>query len=396
MRFLKWLEGVDKTLFFFLLIKNKMVAKKRSSKKSSQKINFETIIHTLIVAIIMLFIINMILTFSVTDGFNKKIDNIIEEQRPADISLTIINAQCSSCQSIQTVVDSIKSANVNIEKETNLNAEEAQDLIIKYNIQKLPAIIITGEINKTNINSMTKVEDVLVYINAGIPYYDIEEKKIKGEVTAVVINPDECKKCYNSGFLISQLQQSGIVIQKIETKKQSEAWDLIIKYNIQKLPAIILSEGLGEYTSLVQAWSQLGVIKDNSYVVTTLPPPYLDLQSGQIKGLVKVTYLTDKTCTTCYDVMNHKQVMQRFGVEIDKDEIVDISSTIGKQLITKYKITKVPIVIFSKDISAYDSFIQVLSTVSEKQTDGSVVFTNPEVMGIYKDIIANKIIIPER
>ena len=38
---------------------------------------------------------------------------------------------------------------------------------------------------------------------------------------------------------------------------------------------------------------------DGALVVTSVPPPYLDVASGAVKGKFSVTYLTDKNCKEC-------------------------------------------------------------------------------------------------
>ena len=373
-----------------------MVAKKKQAKAKKEKVNFDLIIHTLIVAIVIIFLVNLIFTFSITNKFNERIDNLIEEQRPADISLTVINIGCSNCQSIQTVVDAVKSSNVNILNELILNSQDAVELINKYNIGNLPTVIVTGETNKTNLNGFVESGDALIYDNIALPHYSVAQNRVVGEVNAVIINPENCEKCYNAGFLTTQLKQSGIAIIKTEIKTQLQSQKEIQELGIKKLPVVIFSEDMKEYQSIAQAWNEIGFIKNNKYVAVNFPPPYFDIVTSQIKGLVKVIYIADKSCKTCYNVTNHRLILQRAGIEIGKEQTVDITSAEGKQLLTKYKITKVPTVMFSKDINDYESFIDVLLTVAEKQSDGNVVFTKPEVMGIHKDIVTNQIIIPER
>ena len=75
-----------------------------------------------------------------------------------------------------------------------------------------------------------------------------------------------------------------------------------------------------------------------------------------------------------------------------KENTYDISSKEGKELIARYKITKIPIIILSPDASAYPSFISAWDGVGTKETNGWFIMRNPELLGTYKDLSTNQIL----
>ena len=75
----------------------------------------------------LILIINIIFLTSITQEFNKKIKEAKESARPADISLTIINADCKDCKDINGLIDMIKNADFNY-----IDAELREFLGIKF------------------------------------------------------------------------------------------------------------------------------------------------------------------------------------------------------------------------------------------------------------------------
>src|SRR3989344_2210744 len=98
-------------------------------KKNLNKLNYEPIIHIISIVVVILFIINLFFVTSLTSSLKQKFLEAEEAARPANIELTIINANCNNCFDIDTVVSTIKSGNVNITNEQTLNANDTQQLI---------------------------------------------------------------------------------------------------------------------------------------------------------------------------------------------------------------------------------------------------------------------------
>ena len=218
-----------------------------------------------------------------------------------------------------------------------------------------------------------------------------------GKVTLFLISDPSCEKCNDLGILISQIKQSGIriAVEKNLTPNSAEGKDIINKYGIDFVPALILSKDAGVYQLIQQAWSQIGTKEeDGNYVLRSVNPPYINLTTGKLRGLVNAIYLTDKSCADCYDVSVHEQILtspQSFAIRLDKEETFDVTDATGKELILKYNITQAPTIIISDEVSAYPSS-QALRQFFSLEKDGYYVFRTAQVMGSYKDLATGQVV----
>jgi len=358
-------------------------------KEEKPNINLEKIKKIALVILGLVLIINIILLTSITQEFNKRIKEAKESARPADISLTIINADCKDCHDINELVDMIKKANVNIKEENILVKEKASDLITKYGIQKLPSVIITGEIDKVKITGFEQKDDALIFNEQLPPYFDLKTNNIVGLVELTLITDPSCTECTDLTQTIPSLKQV-LIITKETTLTKTQASSLITKYKIEKLPSLILSKDASLYTEIASSWNAYGTIEeDGSLIFRNVLPPYKDLETNKVRGVVKLTSITDNTCAECYNVSTHELILDRYGVYIKNKETIDITQ--AKSLIDKYKIEKVPTIILTGDIEIYTSLTQVWQQVGTIETDGAYVFRSVEQMGKYRDLKTGKV-----
>ena len=365
----------------------------KSKLFTSKQLNSLIFIFVIILLVFILF--NVIQTSMMGSKLNKVIADVKEQNRPADIELTsIIDSKCVDCFDISPTIESVKSNNVKIlnEKEIDFGSDEAKQLINKYKIEKIPTIIITGEIDKTDL-SLDKEQDILLLKNINPPYTDAKTGIIKGQVRLIHLKAN-CEDCTDLNDIIQGLKDSiSIVNERIHTFGSKEQNELIKKYNIEKLPSLILSEELEVYSEISNQWSVLGTKEsDGSYVLRELSLPYYDFKKKKIEGLVKVIYLSDKECNECYDVENHKAILDRFGIKFSSEKEIDISDNEADFLIKEYQIVLVPTLILSKDVGVYTSFNGIWDQVGTIEEDGTYVFRSVEVMGTHKNLETNKII----
>ena len=127
-------------------------------------------------------------------------------------------------------------------------------------------------------------------------------------------------------------------------------------------------------------------------------PPYFDVAKGSAVGLVDVKFLTDKSCSECYDpVVVHTSLLGRLGVFFNSTETFDADDEAGKALIKQYALTKIPTIVLSGDIALYEKLTSVWSQVGTVETDGSYVFRSTEVLGVpYYDLEKEEVVIPEK
>ena len=124
-------------------------------------------------------------------------------------------------------------------------------------------------------------------------------------------------------------------------------------------------------------------------------PPYKEVKTGLVKGLVAVTYLNDASCTGCYDVKMHKSILEGLGMKIKSEKAVDITSADGMAFKDKYKITNVPTVLLSEDAAEYTALKNIWSQVGSIESDGTYIFRQMGQLGAgvkYKNIVSGEIV----
>lgn len=369
---------------------------------NSSKLNLYAVFVGLAIVLVLIIAFNIALSFGIYKDLREKVDASKETAKPAKIDLAVIkDSKCADCSDISPYISLVKSGKVNVtgEKTLELDSGEARQLIGRYGIQKVPAIIITGETDKAALEGFEKKEDALVFLDINPPYTNTADGRVEGRVTMFYLFDPSCKKCGDLAPLISQIKFSGIrvVEQKNISIEDSEGLSLAQKYHIQFAPSIILSKDAGVYQIMQQAWQQIGSKEDDAYVLRAVYPPFINLTTKEIKGLVSITYLTDKSCGDCHNASSHKAILaspQSFAMTLDKEETVDVSDAKGKELIARYNITQVPTVILSRDADVYPSS-QGLKQFFSTENDGSYVFRKPEVLGNYKDLATNEVVRPQ-
>lgn len=360
------------------------------------------IVLTILLGIIL--IVNIIVTYNLSNQLKKSEVTLQEKSNPAKIQLNVIkNSKCSDCFDILTITNHLKNSKVNVTKENVLefDSPEGKELIDKYKIEKIPTFVVTGEIDKVNIAGLEKKGDALLFTKLEPPYMNVTSGKVEGMVTLYLLKDMNCVECNNLTSLVTQIKLAGI---KIDSDKNIDintdgGNELVRRYNIGFVPTIILSKEAGVYQIIQQAWSRVGSKEtDGSYVLRVVYPPFLNLTTNKLRGLVNIVYLSDKNCLGCYDVNLHKEILtnpQTFNFKIDKEETIYIDDARGKELISKYNITQVPTIILSNEISAYPS-TQALKQFFTAEKDGNYVFRRAQSVGTYKDLTTNQIVKAEQ
>jgi len=373
-------------------------------KSHSKKFNLYNIFLGLTVLLGVFLIFNLLLTLSLSKDLKKNTEIVKESSRPADVDVTLIrNSKCSDCFDVSPVIDYVRSTGVNIksDKIIDFDSNEARELIKKYKIEKVPNAVITGEIEKANLEGFEKKEGALLLSAISAPYTNTSTGKIAGRVEMYNLKDTQCTLCSNLTLLSNQIKFSGIRItqEKNIEVNSSEGQDLIKKYKINFVPTIILSKDASVYDIMKQAWPRIGSIEDDGvYVLRSASPPYMNLTTNKLLGLVSIIYISDGSCTECYNVSLHKQILsspQSFAMWLGKEETIDVSNTNGKELISKYNIKQVPTVILSGDIGVYASS-QALKQFYTVEEDGSYVFRQLDVIGPYKDLATGVVVKPEQ
>lgn len=381
--------------------------KEEAKEKKKPLINIEdsrlesiVIILTAVFLIIVLF--NQYQIYSISGDLKEKVKEAEEAKKPAVVELVIIaDRKCLECYDISPVVESISKnpgLNVTSQKALAFDDSEAKSLISKYQLDSLPTVIITGDVGKAEraVQGLTKLDDALVLVSIPPPYYEVASNEIRGLVTLTHLADSRCSKCSNTSGFSTQLRNAGVKImdEKFFDISSDKGKELLQKYKIKAAPTVILSNDAAYYQIITQAWQGIGDIADDgSYVMRILAPPFVNVSTNEINGIINITYLTDKSCKECYDASQHRLILERgFGTYIGNETTADISEKKGKGLVEKYKITAVPTVIISEDAKYYRNLVQTWQSVGSIESDGVLIFRNFNAWPghTYKDLSTNK------
>ena len=154
--------------------------------KRKFKLNPENVFLILAVALLIILLANIFLTFELNMGIRKNSEMLKEKLRPAKVQLAVIkNSKCTDCFDISPIVGYIKTQKVNLtnEKTSEFGSAEAKRLISLHKIEKLPAVIVTGEIDKANIAGLDKKDNALILEKVNPPYTNAINGNIVGMVT---------------------------------------------------------------------------------------------------------------------------------------------------------------------------------------------------------------------
>ncbi len=214
------------------------------------------------------------------------------------------------------------------------------------------------------------------------------------------IAPENCPECFTTAPLIDALKKQNVSIgsERFLNASDTEAQALIAQFKIEKLPTLIMKGAFEKQEDLQKQLETIGTVADDTFVWTSVQPPYKEIATGNIRGKFSATYITDTTCKTCYDVMRHEQAMANLGLKAADDAVVDIRGAEGKKLQKQYALTAVPTIILTGDLEGYDSLKAVWQSVGTIEKDGAYVFRENGIvvsqMGAYRNLKTGKIVTP--
>lgn len=113
--------------------------------------------------------------------------------------------------------------------------------------------------------------------------------------------------------------------------------------------------------------------------------------AAESRGKFSLIYLTDKSCSECYEVTGHRPIIEGYAAKPFEERSVDLADPEGQKLVADYGIKKVPTIILNGDLSVYPAFQEIWSQVGTIEEDGAYVFRETEVMGSYLDLETGKV-----
>lgn len=221
------------------------------------------------------------------------------------------------------------------------------------------------------------------------------------EAKIYIITSRACgSKCWDTQLFTDALTKQGVKVIKEEKVYVSSWWPfgkgkgMVKELNIAKLPTVVVEFTGDDKPDIAKFFSTtLGTVNNGKFVLTKILAPYYDLAEKKIKGEIKVTYLTDSSCTECYDVKKHEVALKNLGAATSNSETIEVSSEAGQDLVKKYNITKVPTLLVSGEVGEYAILTQAWAEVGVIADDGTYIFTNLDLMGdSYKDLATGKVV----
>jgi len=386
--------------------------KTRNKKEEFYNLNKKTIGYILIGLIIVLIIAGLFYydVIELPESKEEKkddlkvLDNFTIPMGAPEVELYIIeNPECKECLNVSKVLEIIKGAptlDVKSDQTVAYDSKEGKEFIEKYDLKRLPAFvlkIISEEKLEGDMPPFEKREGDLVYDQTPPPYFDVADEKVKGVISVTKITNSDCADCFDIEMLMKNLEMFGLAVsdEKTVAHDSEEGKELIEKYEITKVPTLIFSSDAAEYDQITQAWPEIGTTEDDGMMVLrTVNPPYFDLESDSVKGVVDITHLTDESCGPCVDTAVFKDMFeQQLAMKFSNEKKVDISSEEGKKLVEDLDIKLVPTIVMSSDAEEYPGITNVWDQIGTI-VDGKYVLTKIDsVPGIvYKDLEKDEII----
>lgn len=224
-----------------------------------------------------------------------------------------------------------------------------------------------------------------------------KEKARPANIDAIVVSDKNCQECFDTAPILANLAKANVKI--ISTRNldwaSDEAKTLISKYSITKLPTVILTGEVQKNADLKKALSQAGDINGDTFVLRQVGGIYVDVVTGEVKGLTELTLISDSSCSNCYDVNQHPQILARYGVR-PKITNLDIKSPEAKLLIKKYQISFIPTFVLTGDVDVYSTLTKIWPQIGTVINGAYILTTAVPSMGVYKDLKTGKIIDPSQ
>jgi len=216
------------------------------------------------------------------------------------VQLTYItDPSCAQCLDFKPTINAYKKAGVKFieEKSYPWNSSEGQKLIRQYKIIKIPTIVMSSGIAfydqiKQVWQNIGTVENDGVYVarNIPLPYRDTG-KGLVGFVDVIYLKDFACADCYKPEEIHKNVLRNGYGIgirsEKAIDIASAEGKNIVKKYQITKIPTMLVSPGISEYSNLAKVWPQVGTAeKDGWYVFRQMEQlgsmVYKDLSTNQI------------------------------------------------------------------------------------------------------------------
>ncbi len=215
------------------------------------------------------------------------------------VSATVVGAPgCGECADPAAVLfPQLARFGVSIPSPRTVEGDSPEGLALRerYRIEKLPGLVLSREAplypglaRAWQGAGSAEADGSLVLRNNAPPYLDLASGRVEGRVRLISLTDSSCPTCYNTTILERTLASMGAVFG--ETRRldavSGEGADLVRRYNITRVPTLLLSSDAGLYPSVASLWSRVGSAEQDGWWVFRRPdliaPPvtYRNLTAG--------------------------------------------------------------------------------------------------------------------
>ncbi len=334
----------------------------------------------------------------------KKTQVVQVQITPGKIELIELSVRdCNQCVSFDLFKKQLHDLNKEFDfKKVYFDSNEGRELVKEYSIESVPTIILKN-VPKNLFGNWRRVgsieADGSLVFRAKIPaYWDLKKKRLVGLVSLTEIVDSSCEKCFDP----LQSREMKLLLANIKVKKtrkiEADSFDgrkLIEKYHLGFAPALIFSGELRDYNFFNQFASLGSIESDGSFVVRTKMPPYKDLDSNTVKGLLSITVIEPTQCWACRDAKDMLAFLNtKLGLRFSNISVIDANSANAKALSNQYSIQYAPAALIAGNISLYPGMEDTWPKIGRVFKDGVYAFDNPLLLGqgYYYDFNSGKIV----
>ncbi len=239
------------------------------------------------------------------------------------------------------------------------------------------------------VNTLVSVLIILLAINilmstmAGKEFSKKLDNRIESmkpaEISIIKISSD-CSDCSDISSAVNILKSGNVKILDEKEVAYKDAADLINEYNIERLPTFIVKGNSSKLST--QGFEKV----NDALVFKNNKAPYFNTKNSMVEGLVSLRIIKEESCKECTDLSILKTQLESIGVKIK--EFMTLNKNEAKDLISEYGISKLPTILVSKDLSAYE-ISKIWSNVGIINQDGTFVMTKTSPP--YYDLTDNKV-----
>ena len=210
--------------------------------------------------------------------------------------IELTDSKCERCFNVSIVTSQLSALGVYVSTVESIEADSAEGeaLIQVFNITKIPTVIISPDFLAYR-SAVPFFEGAGTFDENGVfvlrepvpPFKDLQENRLVGVVQLIQLNDSSCAECYDVRLHSVFLASVPVAIENTTTFDVSspEGMELVEKYNVSKVPTVIVSHDIAEYEPVLADYMGFGTFEDDGWFVVRdlngLEVPLKDLSTNE-------------------------------------------------------------------------------------------------------------------